>query len=371
MSATTPAGRRYLRYLLEFVGSALLRLLSRTTIHGAERVPRTGPFIIAGNHRAVMEIFLMLVATRPHVDLIGSGDFPLDPRFRFMALWYGYIPYRRGSVDGRALRRALRVLESGGVVGIFPEGGIWTEGPKETQRGVAWLAAQSGLPVVPMGFGGVDRGVERLLALEFPRFEVRIGEPLSLRTAGTSRSALEEFSAHVMSRIDALVPEWDRVRRPVPERDEYSIIFLWVDADGSEHELTREDAHGQVLSRFYHLPVLLSIFEVNLMRHVEAMRAWDVPRPAHEIRVALARIIGYIRLRNRHLFTYRLGMEKGTRLLHAMEELRDWLAERPTARVRIVPVREITWADGTTERRTVPATTAPRSAGREPPSPTS
>jgi 1-acyl-sn-glycerol-3-phosphate acyltransferase len=112
MASNTQPGiaRRSVRYLLEFVGSALLRLLSRTTISGAERVPRHGPFIIAGNHRAVMEIFLMLAVTRPHVELIGSGDFPLDPRFRFLALWYGYIPYKRGSVDGRALRRALRVL---------------------------------------------------------------------------------------------------------------------------------------------------------------------------------------------------------------------------------------------------------------------
>jgi 1-acyl-sn-glycerol-3-phosphate acyltransferase len=332
------------RYLLEFVGTMLLKLLSRTAVYGADRIPTSGPFIVAGNHRAVMEVFLMLAVTRPHVDIIGSGDFPLDPKFRFLALWYGYIPYRRGSVDGRALRRAVTVLRNGGVVGIFPEGGIWTEGPKETQRGVAWLAAQSGAPVVPIGFAGIDAGVERVLKLEFPRFEVHVGNPRRFTGDEVTRSRLDDFSGSVMEEIEALIPAWDRTLRPIPVEDEYSLILRW-----NGHEQVRSDPAAAILSRFYHLPVLLSIFEVNLRRDVRALRAWNEPRAAAEIQRAVQRVLGYLRLRNRRLFTYRLGSEHGRRLERAFEELRDWLAEHPGELVQIVPVRRVVWPDGRTE----------------------
>jgi 1-acyl-sn-glycerol-3-phosphate acyltransferase len=360
MAARTPAYRRYVRYLLKVVGIIGLRLLSRTTVYGAEKLPRYGPFIIAGNHRAIMEIFLMIVVTHPHIDIIGAGDFPLDPTFRFLALWYGYIPYRRGSVDGRALRRALSIIRHGGVVGIFPEGGIWTEGPKDTQRGVAWLAAQSGAPVFPIGFAGIDRGVERLFRLEFPRFEVHVGDPASFAGGEVNRGSLDEFSRMVMNRVDELIPDWDQVTRPVPARDEYSLRLCWSDSgspDAEEHELARTDPQAAVLSRFYHLPVLLSIFRVNLRRDVEAMKAWDKWVRAHEIVVAIRRILGYLRLHNPYLFTYRLGQEQGKLLERALVELRDWLAERPDAMVRIIPIRRITWCeddDSPAEVRTTP-----------------
>ncbi|MFW5688398.1 MAG: lysophospholipid acyltransferase family protein [Spirochaetota bacterium] len=362
MPSRTPACRRHRRTVLKFLGTVGLKLLSRIGFYGLEKLPDRGPFIIAGNHRAVMEIFLMIIAIRPHIDIIGAGDFPLDPTYRPLALAYGYIPYRRGSVDGRALRRALSILHHGGAVGIFPEGGIWTEGPKDTQRGVAWLAAQSGAPVIPMGFAGIDRGVERVFQFEFPRFEVHVGDPITFDGAGVNRKTLDDFSRRVMAQVDELIPEWDRTMRPVPDRDEYSLRLEWYDSDAPDadhHELTRTDPQATVLSRFYHLPVILSIFRVNLRRDVEAVKAWDEPVRAREFTIALRRILGYLRLHNPYLLTYRFGQEQGKLLERALVELRDWLEERPEALVRVVPVRRIIWdAD---DPSTVEVRTAPRS----------
>lgn len=352
MWPTTPAPQRYVRYILTAIGTAGLRLLTRTAYFGTERVPRRGPFIIAGNHRAAMEIFLMLAATRPQVDIIGAGDFPLDPSLRFLATGYGYIPYRRGSVDGRALRRAQQVLERGGVVGIFPEGGIWTDGPKDTQRGVAWLAAQTGAPVIPMGFAGIDDGIGRTFSLQFPRFEVRVGTPLQMTPGKVTRSTLDEFARAVMQQVDELLPDWDRAKKPRPAQKRYSLELRWG-AHGQT--LERDDPQAQVISRFYHLPVLLSIFEVNLRRDVAALKAWEQPQPAGEIVSALNRVLGYVRIRNRYLFTYRLGMEAGTLLAQAFESLRDWLRGLPEGTpVRIIPRLRQTWPDGASEELTVP-----------------
>ena len=353
--------RRAVRYTLEAVGRVLLGILSRTTVTGADRVPTRGPLIIAGNHRAVMEVFLMLEVTRPHVELIGSGDFPLDPRFRFLADWYGYIPYKRGSVDSRALKRALGVLRRGGVVGIFPEGGIWTEGPKETQRGVAWLASQSGAPVLPIGFGGIDAGVEKLMMLRFPRFETHVGTLERFPAGRPTRTSLDEFSTRIMNQIDGLIPDWDKEIRPTPTREEFRLILrAWSATDARRadvapsEETVRTDARAEALARFFHFPVLLSIFRINLMRNVDALEAWNAPVIADELARACARVLGYLELRNRFLITYRLGQEQGTLVAEAIREMRDWAREREGMVVQIVPVRTVTWPDGRVEVNATP-----------------
>jgi 1-acyl-sn-glycerol-3-phosphate acyltransferase len=300
-----------------------------------------------------MEIFLMLVVTKPDVNIIGAGDFPLDPSFRLLARAYGYIPYKRGSVDSRALRVALSKLEADEVVGIFPEGGIWTEGAKSAQRGVAWLAAQSGAPVIPVAFAGIDRGVERMLSLQFPWFEVRVGKARSFPNVPVRRGSLDEFSNTIMTDIDRLLPEWDRERRPEPADESYSLILRWSTKSpsgaGEWNEIRRDDERAAALARFYHLPVLLSIFEINLKRDVEAMKAWNDPSPAGEVERAVNRVLGYLRLRNRHLFTYRLGQAEGTRLERALEEMRDWAREHRGSSVCIIPVRRVTWPSGERE----------------------
>jgi 1-acyl-sn-glycerol-3-phosphate acyltransferase len=254
-------------------------------------------------------------------------------------------------VDGRALRRAQQVLLDGGVVGIFPEGGIWTDGPKDTQRGVAWLAAQTGAPVIPMGFAGIDEGLVRTFSLQFPRFEVHVGSPLSYGGGAVTRSALDDFSRVVMKQVDGLLPDWDRAKKPRPTHTEYWLELHWqTESGGSAETEIRNDPEAAVISRFYHLPVLLSIFEINLRRNVEALKAWETPQSAGEIERAINRILGYIALRNKHLFTYRLGPEKGELLVHAFRAIRDRLRELPAdSRVLIVPVARRTWPDGRTE----------------------
>jgi len=300
-----------------------------------------------------MEIFLMLVITKPEVNIIGAGDIPLDPSFRFLANAYGYIAYKRGSVDSRALRTALSQLEAGAVVGIFPEGGIWTEGAKTAQRGVAWLAAQSGAPVIPVAFAGIDGGVGRMFSLAFPRFEVHVGNARSFPKVPVTRTSLDEFSNTIMANIDEMLPEWDREQRSEPADESYALILRWRAKDdasrGEWNEVTRDDERASALAHFYHLPVLLSIFEINLKRDVAAIKAWENPSPAQEVERAVNRILGYLWLRNRHLFTYRLGQTEGIALERALEEIRDWARERRGSELCIIPVRRVAWPSGASE----------------------
>lgn len=78
-----------------------------------------------------------------------------SPRYVLFTHLYNFIPVNRGNTDGTALRSAVGVLEQGGVLGIFPEGGIWEAERSRAQKGVSWISGIAETRVVPVGFGGL------------------------------------------------------------------------------------------------------------------------------------------------------------------------------------------------------------------------
>jgi 1-acyl-sn-glycerol-3-phosphate acyltransferase len=99
-------------------------------------------------------------------------------------------PVRRDGADAAALRVALRVLEQGGALLVFPEGTRGAEGElREAKPGGALLAVMSGAPVVPVLVRGSGRAWPR--GRRFPRpakVRVAFGPPLRFpRPAGGDR----------------------------------------------------------------------------------------------------------------------------------------------------------------------------------------
>jgi len=139
--------RRFLRFLIRWVGFTLLAKLDR--VSGLENVPREGPAILMINHNAFIDPIVVLhVAPRAIVPLakIEVYDYPLIGIFP--RLW-GVVPVRREEVDRRAIKQALEILKAGEIILVAPEG---TRGPalKEGKVGAAYLASRSGAPVIPV-----------------------------------------------------------------------------------------------------------------------------------------------------------------------------------------------------------------------------
>lgn len=194
-----PAGPRWARW----VGGVAARTLWRTEVRGAERVPRSGPVLLAANHTGLLDGPLVLgVAPRGVHFLVKESMFrwPIGPVLRAA----GQIPVDRSS--GRtALSTALAVLRRGGVVGIFPEGNRGRGDAASARAGVAWLALAADAPVVPVAVLGTRRTGESVNRLPGPgrRLVVEFGEPLTVRRpdGASGRVAL----THVTDRIrDAL-----------------------------------------------------------------------------------------------------------------------------------------------------------------------
>ena len=171
--------RKFIRAILISIGKLLIRSLTRFKITGIDNFPRSGPFIVAGNHVAALEPMLMVLYTPSSIELLGTGDIPLDPNLAGFAKLYGYIPIFRGAIDQTGLKMALSVLSQEGVIGIFPEGGIWDNNKKQAKTGVSWLSYKSGAPIVPVGFIGMKKSIKNILLLKRPKIEMNIGEVIN------------------------------------------------------------------------------------------------------------------------------------------------------------------------------------------------
>jgi 1-acyl-sn-glycerol-3-phosphate acyltransferase len=91
----------------------------------------------------------------------------------------GVIPIRRGHHDEEAFKTAYIVLDQGGMLLIYAEGGRSRSGELgEPKRGVGRLALESGAPVVPVAIHGSAK-VRRWKRFRFPKITVQYGEPLS------------------------------------------------------------------------------------------------------------------------------------------------------------------------------------------------
>lgn len=134
--------------------SAPLRRLLRTAVAGQGHIPGTGGVILAANHRSLLDPIVMGIASPRHLYFLGKTELAVGLFGRLLQA-VGMVPVDRGKADREAIGRIAALLAQGQVVGVFPEGTRSVDGSLYRFRsGVARLAAQTQVPVVPVGLIG-------------------------------------------------------------------------------------------------------------------------------------------------------------------------------------------------------------------------
>lgn len=198
-SAAGPAWARW-------VGRFLARVVWDTHVTGAERVPRTGPVVLAANHVTLLDGPLLIgVAPRPLHILVKQEMFhgPVGVVLRAA----GQIPVDR-AMGRPALQAGLGVLRRGGAVGIFPEGTRGRGTAEQVRAGAAWLAVHGGAPVVPVAILGTRLTGESVRGLPPLRRDVHveIGDPVDVAGEGLSRrEAIDRAGRLVQAAMSELV----------------------------------------------------------------------------------------------------------------------------------------------------------------------
>lgn len=165
----------------------LLSVLGRPKVEGLEHVPQSGPAILASNHLAVADSFFLPLVVRRRITFLAKAEYFSGTGIKGrMTKWFytvaGQVPIDRTNADSAqaALDTAQRILGDGKLLGMYPEGTRSPDGRLyKGKSGLARLALESGVPVIPVAMIGTDVvNPPGSKMWRFGRVTVRFGKPM-------------------------------------------------------------------------------------------------------------------------------------------------------------------------------------------------
>ena len=142
----------------------------RLEVVGADRLPVSGPAVVAPNHASVLD--------------------GLDA-----------IRIKRGCGDHLALARMRQALDAGQAVAIFPQGAV--HGDRVWHRGAARVALVTGAPLVPVSLVGTAQALSRG-RIGFPKLRVIVGEPIEVARAPENPVAATKLTERLRAAVESL-----------------------------------------------------------------------------------------------------------------------------------------------------------------------
>lgn len=169
---------RFVRAVARYVGFALLG--GFRVVH-AERVPRTGPLIVAPIHVSHLDPPAVACGLTRATTFMAKEELFRPFLLRHLIRSLGSFPVRRGENDTEAIRKAIELLKLGHAVLIFPEG---TRGDGITMApiaaGIAMIAKRTEAQVLPVGIIGTHIALPKGRSKpKRSRITISFGEPFT------------------------------------------------------------------------------------------------------------------------------------------------------------------------------------------------
>ena len=184
----------------------------RTRCISSDKVPLSGPVILAPNHFSFMDHFFAGAFTRRKVRFMAKSQMFRGDLMTRVYTHGGVFPVRRGARDERAFATANTILRNGGVVCMYCEGGRSRTGrlAEQAKLGIGRLALESGAIVVPIAIHGSSK-VRNWKRLQFPKVTVQYGEPFRYETTDApTRNQQQVVANEIFDEIKVLYAGLDQ-----------------------------------------------------------------------------------------------------------------------------------------------------------------
>ncbi|MCL4178389.1 MAG: 1-acyl-sn-glycerol-3-phosphate acyltransferase [Verrucomicrobia bacterium] len=194
-------------------------------VYEADRVPETGPVILAANHASLLDPPLVGAALKRDICYLARENLFRNPLFGAVLRSWNVVPVDRDGGGATGLRAIMDRLNAGNAVILFPEGTRTLDGALQPARsGIGLLAIKSAAPVVPIRLFGTFEAYGRKMRLPRPRsVAVKFGRPMDLdrwraEAQTCSKARLKEIyqrtAEAIMDHIARLEPCADKTTFP-------------------------------------------------------------------------------------------------------------------------------------------------------------
>lgn len=190
--------------------AGIIKKVFRIHVHGSENEPSEGGYLAVSNHISFFDVITSAVAVKRQIRFMAKKELFSIPLLGGLIKTLGAFPVdRKGNAAG-PIKKAISLLESGEVVGMFPTGhryaGVKFDTTKDAVKGGAAMACyRSKCLVLPMFISTKNDRV-----LFFRRIDIYVGKPIAYEEFGFENGGTDEYSRAAMlmyQRILELAPE--------------------------------------------------------------------------------------------------------------------------------------------------------------------
>ena len=179
------------------------------THEGLDNIPKKGPAIFISNHTSIVDSFL-IGAFLPRKIFFMAKSTEFESRVKRIFFYISHsFPVRRYDIDPISLKNAFKILDFGGMVGIYPEGErTWDGEMLPLRRGTVRFMLAAGVPIVPASISGAYFHQPRWGGkIGEPKIVIRVGEPILVpKISGRKQTEKDIDSLYetVISKISGL-----------------------------------------------------------------------------------------------------------------------------------------------------------------------
>lgn len=192
-----------MKKLALIVTKLFLGIFYRVELINLQKVPIDGSAIICANHNTMLDMFFLGFKLKRWINWMAKEELFKNPIAAWTLRKLGTFSVKRGKGDVSSIKTALKLLEEGHVIGIFPFGTRINAANMNTARiksGAAMLAVNSGTVIVPAAVQGNYK--------LFSRMKVIFGDPYKVNSDRKyTGEELSEISREIVKRIYALLED--------------------------------------------------------------------------------------------------------------------------------------------------------------------
>ena len=192
------AWKKFVRKLVKVTLGVVYRIAFRVKITG--QVPDEGAYVLCCNHINYLDAAAIVLFNKRKVNFVAKEDLFQHGILMWLGHLFDVIPIKRDMQDIEAMKRCLKVLKNGELLGIFPEGtrkGM--EKNLKAKNGAAFMAMKAKVKVIPIGIHGTFK--------PFSKVYMNYGEPIDL--SGYTKDNLDEATENIMDTIVMLTKKED------------------------------------------------------------------------------------------------------------------------------------------------------------------